>query len=248
MSSRCSLRRGFVDGLAVVRDDVETVEGDATLRFGHVHRRRVDVWLPHVHCDSLDPSAIFLREGAVVAVERLLLATVGHPEDAARVEVVDDGHVGVALAEGGLVDADTARGDVLATLEATLHDAVDLVPGQVHQVRDRRGARLLEPCDDEGIHQGCESRVLLRPRDRDLVDAVLGARDARYCDLEDGLVLAGRQVPPATLAMVVARGLAPALGAGVLGIRRVFDDHEDASTGDLGADFGDLPRRPRIDA
>lgn len=71
--------------------------------------------------------------------------------------------------------------------------------------------------------------------------AMLGALDPRDRDLEDRLALASWEVSPAAPAVVLARSFAPALGAGVLGFRRAFDDHEDATASDLGADFGDLP-------
>jgi hypothetical protein len=125
---------------------------------------------------------------------------------------------------------------------SALHDPVDLVPSQVHALGYRRDAGLVQPCDHVSLEDGCERGVRLGPGDRDLVRAVLFAGHTRDPDLDDGAVLAGRQVTPAPCPMVVTGALGATGRA--LELRRGgrIDQDDDLAAGYGGLDLGHAPR------
>jgi hypothetical protein len=66
--------------------DVELVEDDLALRLVEVLPGRLDVGLPHVHGNGLDPLSLGGREGRPERIEALLLAVLGEVEDPAPLE------------------------------------------------------------------------------------------------------------------------------------------------------------------
>jgi len=164
---------------------------------------------PHVHRDGLDLGELFLGEALVVDPQGLLATTVGNMLDDAPFEVGDHCHVLVALLERGLVDADPTRHFKLAPREApldgTLHHSIDLVPAQIQLPRHRRGARLTQPIDHQGLEQRRESRPRLCPRHLNRLDPVLRTSNPRNLGCQDCPVLAGRKMTPTPKPRVVAR-------------------------------------------
>ena len=80
--------------------------------------------------------------------------------------------------------------------------------------------RLLHPVDGQGLEQGREPRLLLGPRDAHLADAVgrtIQTRDAR---VDEGPVLAGIEMPPDPLAVIMDRRRGEALRTDPQSFRR----------------------------
>src|ERR1700692_3847633 len=88
------------------------------------------------------------------------------------------------------------------------------MPAQSQQARHGGHAgHFLEPIDDKRLEEGREARAGLAPGDPDLLDAVVGTLHPGHLREQDGGVLAGVEVPPATRQVIVAGAEPAALGA-----------------------------------
>src|ERR1700692_131119 len=88
------------------------------------------------------------------------------------------------------------------------------MPAQSQQARHGGHAgHFLEPIDDQRLEEGREARAGLAPGDPDLLDAVVGTLHPGHLREQDGGVLAGVEVPPATRQVIVAGAEPAALGA-----------------------------------
>ena len=88
------------------------------------------------------------------------------------------------------------------------------VPPQLQLARDRAHGCFPQPVDRQPLEQQGELRARARPRDRTLHHAVGRAVDAGYARVQPSLELAGVEMPPLPLPMVVDRARGLALGAG----------------------------------
>ena len=68
-----------INGLRKVCRDMKLVKDDLTAGIGNMRNGRLEVGLPHVHCDGLDPSELFARKPAVEGVNRFALAASTDP-------------------------------------------------------------------------------------------------------------------------------------------------------------------------
>src|SRR5690606_6288953 len=138
-----------IDSATKQRRDVVLVESDAASAIGAVLGHSRDVRGVHVHGHDLDAFTLFAAKLAQEASERISAAAVGNVHDVPSIEIVDHGHVLVALLKARLIDADPRRQLLLATCEAAidsaLHDAIDLIPSQAQTRSDHRDRRRLEP-------------------------------------------------------------------------------------------------------
>ena len=169
--------------------------------------RRIDVGLPHVHGHALDRVALFLGQGGPEAVKALLLAMLGHVKHPAAIDIVDHGHVAMPFAEGFLVDADVRNRLRLTPcqppLDRPFHDPVHLVPTQPHAVGHRLLARRGKPIDHQPLKKGREPAMRLRPGNLNHPDAMRFALGPRQLRMQHRPVLAGVQVTPRTLGLMI---------------------------------------------
>jgi hypothetical protein len=199
-----------VDGDVQVLGDVELVEHDLRRCAGKVREGRLDVGSPHVHGDALDRLALSEREALPERVEARLFAVVGDIEHDAAFEIADDGDVLVTPLERRLIDADVARRDRVApgqpTPDGAPLDPGRLVPRDPQVLGHRADARLLQPVDRQRLEQRRELRARLAPRHRELPDPVRRAVEPRHPRVDHGLELAGVEVAPLALLVIVDRG------------------------------------------
>ena len=87
----------------------------------------------------------------------------------------------------------------------TLDDAVGFLPGEAQSPRHRRRRCLFEPGDREAFKQHRKPRMRRGPRHRHCFHAVLRAPHTGDFGVEPRLVLAGIEVPPAALDVIVER-------------------------------------------
>jgi len=122
----------LIDGLTEFFGDMEAVEH--VERGGQHGGDDVQIGFPHVGADDLDSRAALRSEGLEEACEGLGVAV---PDDAEKtlapaVDLVNEGHVAVALAVGDFIDSD--GGDVLqiavfqAEIDDPFHRTADGVP------------------------------------------------------------------------------------------------------------------------
>jgi hypothetical protein len=103
-----------------------------------------------------------------------------------------------------------------ATFHGSLHDGGDSRPGQASERADSLpGWAGLKQFDHECSHQGAHKAVTLCPRNRQFFNRAVGIFELGNSSLDEGLKLAGVQVPP--LALRPAMNMRP-LG-GISGVR-----------------------------
>ncbi len=129
-----------------------------------------------------------------------------------------------------------------ATLDCTLHDAVDGIPAQAHQTSNRRGGGFLQPVNDQRLKQCSEARIGFGPRHGCRHHAVLRAFHPRHIGLQDRLVLTRIQVAPATTARVVTWRRLATGRATWLCTRFPFHVDDDLPLGHINLHIGDSPR------
>ncbi len=119
--------------------DVELVEDDLRRSIVQMGPRRLDVGLPHVHGDRLDPFPLGGREGLPEPVQALLRAVLREIQNPAPLRIRDHREVPMPLGDRLLVHPE-ARDDVVAAAgEAPGHRA-GLDPHASSQVIRRRSA------------------------------------------------------------------------------------------------------------
>jgi len=143
----------------------------------------------------------------------------GDENDRAAINVADDSHLSMALAECLVIDVDAGDLDCVFPGESTAHsplkDRSRLIPADANQgAGSLHGLTRLENVDDESHHEESEATMGLRPRHRHLHEAVLRTFRSRDAGMDEGLKLAGVQVSPGSLwGVVVAEQLILAVGA-----------------------------------
>ena len=207
-----------IDTLVEMLGAVKAIEDDLRGSLGHLRPRRLHVWLPHVHRDRRDLLALDRGESqGPEGFPALPLAVVGHEEHAGALQIAHHGHEVVPPLEGLLVHAHVAQRHRAAALQAAgdraALDAPHGVPAEAELARDRRHRRLAEPVDRQPLEQEGELRTRRGPRDGALQHAVGGALDAGHTRVEPRLQLAGVEVPPLAVPMIVDRAGALAFGA-----------------------------------
>ena len=140
-------------------------------------------------------------------VQALLFAVLGNVQHPPLGQIVHDRHVFVPLAEGLLVYSQTGNRLGLPPLEPALngafHDGVDLIPTQPQLLGHRLLAGGFEPGDCQSFKQRGEAAGWLCPRQFHHPHPMRGALAARRFGVQDGVVLAGVQVAPLALALMI---------------------------------------------
>jgi len=221
------LSSDFIDGLAELPGDVKTVE--------HVERGRqhrgddIEVGLPHVGTDDLDFRASLRAEILEKAGECCGVAFLDSTEQtlAAVVDLIDEGHVTVALAVGDLIDADGGDALQIPVFEAVsddpFHRAADSIPFGVEGGGGFFPADASGPCGKE-MPVGIATSVLaLRPRDGLDLDAAIGAihpahgvgkRDGDVPDWDELELAGGGSTVVSRARLSAARASGLAVGSG----------------------------------
>ena len=181
-------------------------------------------------------------------VEALLAAVVRHVHHPRSLEIGDQRHVLVALGERGLVHPDVLDRCGLAARQPApyrpLHDPRRLVPRDPQVLRHRRHTRLLQPVDRQHLEQRRELRARFRPRHLQLLDPVRRAVQSRHPRMHQGLELAGVEMSPRALLVVVDRGRRVALRAHPVLALGQRHPHVHLAVLQGGLDSLDVPRGP----
>ena len=185
--------------------------------------------------------------------DRLGATALGGEQYATLIDIDEQGHVIVAALCGGFVDGDAAHLAVVGALTRLLDPVVEDAPhaGVVltHEAcgsGDRHG-RHQRP--SERLEQQREAGARPRPRHGDLLDAAVGAGDARRTSMQERLVLEEVEVPPRLHGGVVhgTVGLGAVRAREAAALREIDLDIE--TTG-LGIEIGrlDHPRRHKAES
>ena len=125
----------FIDGFAEFFDDMEAVED---VEGGGQHAGDdVEIGLPHVGADDLDPGAAGGSEFVEEAFKCCSLAVDDNSEQTlgAAIDLIDESHVLMALAVGDFIDAKSGDIFQVAVFQAVIDDppdgAADVIPGGV---------------------------------------------------------------------------------------------------------------------
>lgn len=185
---------------------MELVEDDGGFRQGVLRGQHVG--LMHVHGNRLHGFALRFGHRFVAGFQGVAASTIRDVQHGPAVQIANDGHEFAAL-ERLLIDpqhgGESLRPSCQTAIDRSLHDAVGLRPTQTQLPSGRGPAGLLHPVDRQSFEQRRETAAGLRPRHLHLLDPMLGARAARHVGCEDGLELAGVQMPPTARLRVVSR-------------------------------------------
>ena len=219
----------LVDGLVGVFDHVELV--DDSRRVGQPLADALGEPQAHVAGNQTHPVgiAVVVHEIPREPFDRGRVLARDHADYVALHQVGDHGDVPVAL-PAGLVDAYGLHARVVLVKPRLVHVMADEPPQAgvmfadlLGDVRDRLAFGQLH---DHRLEQEREPASRPRPRHRDRVHAVGGARHARHARVNERLVLEEVQMPPHALPRVMhrTRGLAaPRFRAGEPRTRREPD-------------------------
>ena len=219
----------LVDGLVGVSDHVELV--DDSRRVGQPLADALGEPQAHVAGNQTHPVgiAVVVHEIPREPFDRGRVLARDHADYVALHQVGDHGDVPVAL-PAGLVDAYGLHARVVLAKPRLVHVMADEPPQAgvmfadlLGDVRDRLAFGQLH---DHRLEQEREPASRPRPRHRDRVHAVGGARHARHARVNERLVLEEVQMPPHALPRVMhrTRGLAaPRFRAGEPRTRREPD-------------------------
>src|SRR5271157_513264 len=192
---------------AQVLRDVELVEDHLLLGLGQMGANRLLVGPPHVQGHSLDPLQLLLRQRRPKAIQARLLAVLRHVQDSASRQVVDHRQVLVPLAERLLVDPQICDHSLLSpcqtTLDGTIHDPMHLVPRQSQPIPHGFLAGRLQPVDRQTLEQRRKATVRLGPRETHHANSMYGTTRSRRGGVQDSAILAGVQMPPRPLGIMV---------------------------------------------
>ena len=156
-----------------VLHDVEAVEDDLGGGQRNGFESGINVGLPHIHRDCLDPCELLRGAGLVECSQTRLFPAFRNELDGPAVHVVDDGQIPMTFAERLLIDADAGDGGRLfvgqPAGDGSLKHGLSLIPGDT----DERACSLrvlagLEEIDHETFHDQGEAAMGLRPRHLDL--------------------------------------------------------------------------------
>ncbi len=210
-----------IDRVTEVFGNVKPVMHDVSLgdaRLDRTHESR-----PHIHSHCLDRGDLGRTECAEQRFSRFQFAFRHQIKHARAVDVGQDADVGVAFL--GTLLVQPQMGDVVfsapqhAALDRTHHDVVDGAPRKPRESAHALGGGTdLQQFDDKGFHQQGDAAVAFRPGHGQFFDsavAVFELGDARF---DQGLKLAGVQMPPLALSPTVdvsspgsVRGIRPHL-------------------------------------
>jgi len=201
----------FVEGGAGERDDVERVEAERRLRAALLDDAGDP--LAEVAGDELEPRAPLRTERVEEALDGLLVAAVGGPDEPARVVVDDNSDVALALAVGELVDPDPPQpGERVAAparllCDHPLDDPADGQPGDPDQLTDRALRAVRRQPSDLLLELARKPGAMPRPAHTCDNNPVLPALDPRRRRLDERPCRAQVERPPAppAHAPVIAR-------------------------------------------
>ena len=172
---------------------MELVEGD--LGLGEVVGDALDEGGTHIDAHLLDVAGIAVVGFEIVGElgNGVCATSLGNEHDAALVDIDEQRDVVVTALGSGLVDGDALHVGVVGSLTGLLQPVVEDTPhpGVVltneagcgsdrHRCHQRHGQRL---------EQQREAGARPRPRHGDLLDAAVGARDARRSGVQERLML-----------------------------------------------------------
>ncbi len=207
----------LINAFAQILRHMKPVESNLAIGTFNSLSCRLDVGGPHVHADHFNTAELDLVKLLVEATEAGSKAVFRNVQNSAGFLISDHRDVIVALAIGGLINAQSLRLDGLAARQAApyrpLHNAVDGVPAQAQTLCHRAHRRRLEPIDHQCFIQGREATAWFCPWHLNSDDSMLltfHSGDVRH---QQGLKLAGIQVAPAPRTFVVTRAHLPALPA-----------------------------------
>ncbi len=206
----------FVDGLVEMLSEVELVEDDFLLGSGQVSQGGVDEGLPHVHghgCDGID---LLGSARSPELVQGFGLAIIAHEQNLALLEIADDGQVVVAALLGSFIDAQVAAGfDLSASLSSgyrSASHAPGLVPADPGALGNGADIGITQPDDDQSFEERREARAFFGPRHSKLFDSMGGTVEPWYSGMEQGPILEGVEVAPASFPVIVDGGALLAFG------------------------------------
>ena len=193
---------------------MELVEGD--LGFGEVVIDALDEGAAHVDAHFLDAGRIAVVGFEIVGEggNRIGVAAVGHEQHAPLIDVDEQRDIVVPASGGCFVDGHALDacevGACARSLDPVMDDAPQTRVMLLHKPScgsDRHGG---DERHDEGLEQQREAGTGPRPRHGDLLDAAVGAGDARHARVQEGLVLEEVEMPPLLHGRVVHRAVSRA--------------------------------------
>ena len=211
----------LIDCLSQVLGDMELVEADLLVCVGDPLADRRDVALPHIHGHRPDRGSLLFAEALEIVLDHLGFSAIGHMHHVPTDLIADHRHIVVPFLERLFIDADPLR-QLPSFLEAATLDpspdcpflnAVDRAPAEPEQLSHGADTGFFKPTNHQQLKHGGEFCPAVGPRDLDPFDVVLEAFDARNLRADDGLELAGIQVPPSANRGVVDGARCPTGGA-----------------------------------
>jgi len=196
-----------------VMDDV----GLGEARFYCAHKSR-----PHIHRHRFNRSALSRAECTQQIFGHFQLSLWYQIEHPGAVDVGQYADIGVAAfgtlliqpQMGHVVFATTQH----ASLHSTHHDAVDSAPCKPRELANTfGGGASVQQLNHKGFHQKRDPAVAFRPWHGQLLDCAVAVFELGYARFDEGLKLAGIQMPPLALS--------PAVDVGSLGTVRGISPH-----------------------
>ncbi len=124
-------------------------------------------------------------------------------------QIAHDGEVDVPLLDGLFVDSDALECSLRAPLHTSTHgashDRIDLVPTQAEPLCRGRDRHFTQQGNSETFEERCERTGTIGPRHGELMDAVLGTRDARNASNDVCLEFVEVKMTPAPLTVIMNR-------------------------------------------
>jgi hypothetical protein len=166
---------------------------------------------PHVHGNGLHRLSLLLAQSLQQRTGRLQSAPGHNIQDAPLIDVGQDAGIAVTALGALLIQAQMFDGLRLSGQQTALngfeHDGIDAAPRQAGESAHAFGAgALLQELEHERLHQMRDAGVAISPRGGQLLHAAIGVFDLGDAGADDGLKLAGVQMPPLALAPAVDMG------------------------------------------
>jgi hypothetical protein len=143
-----------------------------------------------------------------------LMRAVGNEQHAPLIDIDEQRDIVVPASGGCFVDGHALDacevGACARSLDPVMHDAPQTRVMLLHKPScgsDRHGG---DERHDDGLEQQREAGTGPRPRHGDLLDAAVGAGDARHARVQEGLVLEEIEMPPLLHGRVVHRAVSRA--------------------------------------
>jgi len=182
---------------------------DLARRSRHVGQRRLHEGFPHVHAHGLHPGQLGGQQALPKGIQAPLFAPVpnilhGGP---LRLDLCHDGQVVLPVTHPLFIHAQARHHRRLlarqSPFDRPLLDPVGLLPTDGQNRAGAADGALQQHIDGQALEQPTEAAILLRPRHRYRLRAMLGAPDHRHPRHENRLELTAIQVPPAALLVIV---------------------------------------------